>query len=264
MTAHMSDLFPPWVILHLPHDSTLVPPEVRHQIILGDDDLARELIKMTDHLTLSLFASGVPEAQVIRAPVSRLVVDVERFEDDQQESMAGRGMGAVYCVTSSLKPLRRPLQASERDHLIGAYYRPHHARLEAAVSAAVHAYGHCLVIDCHSFPSLALPYELVDSTVARPDICIGTDGFHTSADLANAFVSTFRREGWSVSLNEPFAGALVPSGWYQKDRRVGAVMVEVNRGLYLHEYDGTPLPAFLEVASRIKNCCLAAVSASNL
>ena len=69
----MSDLFPPWVILHLPHDSTLVPPEVRHQIILGDDDLARELIKMTDHLTLSLFASGVPEAQVIRAPVSRLV-----------------------------------------------------------------------------------------------------------------------------------------------------------------------------------------------
>jgi N-formylglutamate deformylase len=259
----MSDQFPPWVILHVPHDSTLVPSEVRHQITLGDDELAQELIKMTDHLTLPLFASGVPEAQVVRAPVSRLVVDVERFEDDQQESMAGRGMGAVYCVTSSLKPLRLPLQASERDYLIGAYYRPHHARLEAAVSAAVDAYGYCLVIDCHSFPSLALPYELADSTVARPDICIGTDGFHTSADLANAFASTFKREGWSVSLNDPFAGALVPSGWYQKDRRVGAVMVEVNRGLYLNEYDGTPLPTFLEVASRIKNCCLAAVSASN-
>ena len=116
----MSDQFPPWVILHVPHDSTLVPPELRHQITLGDDELAQELIKMTDHRTLSLFASGVPEAQVIRAPVSRLVVDVERFEDDHQESMAGRGMGAVYCVTSSLKPLRRPLQASERDHLIEA------------------------------------------------------------------------------------------------------------------------------------------------
>jgi len=221
------------------------------------------LVKMTDHLTLSLFASGVPMAQVVRAPVSRLVVDVERFEDDQQESMAGRGMGAVYAVTSSLKSLRRPLHDGERDALMRAHYRPHHARLEASVSAAVDAYGRCLVIDCHSFPSMALPYELAEPTAARPDICIGTDAFHTSAELASAFVSAFKREGWSVSLNDPFAGALVPSGRYQQDRRVSAVMVEINRGLYIHEHDGTPLPTFPYVASRIKNCCLAAVAASN-
>lgn len=75
MNTH--DQFPPWVLFHVPHDSKLVPSEVRTQITLTDDELNEELIKMTDHLTQQLFASGTPEAQVIRAPASRLVVDVE-------------------------------------------------------------------------------------------------------------------------------------------------------------------------------------------
>ena len=40
----------------------------------------------------------------------------------------------------------------ERVALIQAYYRPHHARLEAAVTAALERHGRCLMIDCHSFP----------------------------------------------------------------------------------------------------------------
>lgn len=95
----MSDRFPPWVVFHVPHDSMHVPSEVRHQFTLGDEDLSQELMKMTDHLTLSLFALDVPTTQVVRAPVSRLVVNVERFENDAHEPMAARGMGAIYSVT---------------------------------------------------------------------------------------------------------------------------------------------------------------------
>jgi len=262
--VHMSDQCPPWVIFHVPHDSTLVPSEVRHQITLTDDELDEELIKMTDHLTLLLFASDAPAAQIIRAPCSRLVVDVERFADDRDEPMAVRGMGAVYTVTSSLKPLRRALLDGERDALMLAYYRPHHDRLEAAVSAAIDLHGRCLVIDCHSFPNLALPYEFADPAVARPDICIGTDVFHTSDELATSFVAAFQREGWSVCLNQPFAGALVPESRYGQDRRVSAVMVEINRQLYVRESDATPLPTFATVADRVRNCCMAAIAACKL
>jgi N-formylglutamate amidohydrolase len=172
-------------------------------------------------------------------------------------------MGAVYSVTSSLKPLRRPLLDGERDALILAYYRPHHERLEAAVSAAIDLHGRCLVIDCHSFPSQAQPYEFADPAVARPDICIGADAFHTSGELADAFVEAFQREGWSVDLNRPFAGALVPASRYGQDSRVSAVMVEVNRQLYLRESDATPLPTFASVAHRVRNCCMAAIAACN-
>lgn len=259
----MSDRLPPWVILHVPHDSMHVPLDVRRQITLSDDQLAEELTSMTDHLTLSLFASDAPATQVVRAPVSRLVVDVERFEDDEHEPMAARGMGAIYSVSSSLKPMRRPLHAAEREALLQAYYRPHHARLEAAVSAAIELHDRCLVIDCHSFPSVALPYELANPADARPDICIGSDDFHTTAESASAFVAAFQREGWSVSLNEPFAGALVPGSRYRQDCRVNAVMVEINRRLYLREQDATALPTFANVAQRVRRCCMAAIATCN-
>ena len=256
----MSDLFyPPWVVLHIPHDSVDIPPDVRNQFLLNDDQLADELRRMTDHMTLELFAHPDQTAAVVRAPVSRLVVDVERFNDDMQEPMAARGMGAIYSVTSSLSPLRRQLSATERDSLMRAYYHPHHATLEAAVTAAIDFYGRCLVIDCHSFPSVELPYELADAADTRPDICIGSDDFHTSPELAHAFVAAFQAEGWSVSLNEPFSGALVPSSRYRKDHRVNAAMVEINRRLYLHENDGTALPIFAAIAQRVRNCCKSAI-----
>jgi N-formylglutamate amidohydrolase len=172
-------------------------------------------------------------------------------------------MGAVYSVTSGLKPLRQQLSDSERNALMLAYYHPHHARLEAAVSAAIDLHGRCLVIDCHSFPSLALPYELADPAVVRPDICIGTDAFHTSGELATAFVTAFQCEGWRVNLNQPFAGALVPGSRYQQDHRVNAVMVEINRQLYLREQDATPLSTFATIAQRVRNCCMMAIAACN-
>jgi len=214
---------------------------------------------MTDHQTLALFAHRASSVAVVRATVSRLVVDVERFADDRIELMAARGMGAVYSLTSRQKPLRRSLQVDERDALLKAYYHPHHARLEAAVSASVDAYGHCLVIDCHSFPSVALPYELFEAAISRPDICIGSDDFHTSPELADAFIRAFQAEGWSVNLNEPFSGGLVPSSRYKRDHRVSAVMVEINRRLYIQEHSGVLLPTFDEVAQRIRSCCLAAL-----
>lgn len=81
-------VYPPWVVLHIPHDSTVVPAQVRPQIVLTDPALALELQRMTDHFTHALFAEPAGDAAVVRAPVSRLVVDVERFADDSAEPMA--------------------------------------------------------------------------------------------------------------------------------------------------------------------------------
>jgi N-formylglutamate amidohydrolase len=251
--------YPPWAVLHIPHDSLVIPEDVRSSFLLPDLELEAELRRMTDHFTQALFAGRRGSAAVIRAPVSRLVVDVERFADDAEEPMAARGMGVLYEVTSHLTPLRGRAPPAEREALLRAWYHPHHDALEAAVAAALGGYGQCLIIDCHSFPEIALPYERAGPATVRPDICIGADDFHTSVALTEAFVTAFSQDGRTVRVNDPFAGALVPRSRYRRDPRVAAVMVEVNRRLYLNEADASPLPDFYETAAWVRRCCQSAL-----
>jgi N-formylglutamate deformylase len=244
-------------VLHLPHDAQDIPADMREQFLLDDRQLGREVLRMTDHRTADLFGAQRAVGRVARAPVSRLVVDVERFEDDALETMAAAGMGAIYFRTSSNRPLRRTLHALEREALLERWYRPHHRRLEQLVEDALQHHGKALVLDAHSFPSLPLPYERWKGR--RPDICIGTDAFHTAAALRDAFVASFERAGFDVAVDTPFAGALVPSRHYRADPRVQAVMVEVNRRLYLDEATGRPLSGFRGMADTVQRCCARAL-----
>ena len=91
------------MILHILHSSDLIPGQFRGQIILSDDDLAAELLRMTDAFTDELFAH--PAATAVRFPISRLLVDVERFSDDAKEPMSTKGMGKIYTCTAEGRTL---------------------------------------------------------------------------------------------------------------------------------------------------------------
>ena len=114
------------MVFHIPHSATAIPDHVRPHLLLDPEALERELLRMTDRYTDRLFdVPGICAERVV-FPVSRLVVDPERFVDDAQESMAAGGMGVVYEKTASLEPLRKPPSTEEREALIDRYYRPHH------------------------------------------------------------------------------------------------------------------------------------------
>jgi len=219
-------------------------------LLLEPEELEHELLVMTDRYTDELFALPSSLATTVAFPASRLVVDPERFADDKDEPMARKGMGVVYTRTASGQPLRRPPSADERQRLLTRFYDPHHAALTTAVEAALAAHGTCLLIDGHSFPAHPLAYE-DDQAADRPDICIGTDRSHTPGGLRDLAVRAFQELGWRVAVDRPFSGALVPLRFYQTDLRVQALMVEVNRGLYMDELSGARLPRFDEVRERI-------------
>lgn len=252
----LSNVLPPWVVLHLPHDSTFLPDWTRQQFSVDRATLERELALLTDHHTARLFGAGQSCARV-RAEASRVVVDVERFVEDSKERMAKRGLGVVYRKTSDGRALRHPIDARTRARLLDELYWPHHARLEAAVERALATHGRCLVLDGHSFPKDPLPFE--DARAKRPDICIGTDEFHTPVALRDDFVEAFEAEGWSVEVDTPFSGALVPRKSYRRDPRVLAVMVEVQRALYMDETSLAPLPGFDAVSERVQRACVGAL-----
>jgi len=223
------------IVLHIPHASTCIPEDIRPTLLLDDDAIADELLRLTDHFTDELFGRLIPGAAEIVFPVSRLVVDPERFEDDQLEPGARHGMGVIYTRGTQGQVLRAPPTPEERHTLLERFYHPHHRRLATAVQERMARCGRCLVLDCHSFPRKPLPTERSD---LRSDICIGTDTFHTPPPLRDAAVAAFEAEGFSVLVNQPFAGAIVPTRWHGRDERVSAVMIEVGRWLYMDELSG--------------------------
>ena len=209
------------IILHIPHASTVLPSEV--EFLLGQEALAYELNAMTDHHTDRLFHLQGGRRCIF--PVSRLVVDPERFIEDSMESV---GMGVVYTHTAAGEALRA-ISEIDRLALINSYYNPHHTALTRMADECLEKHNQCLIIDCHSFPAQPLPYE---NDLNRPDICIGTDSYHTSTELKDCLLKVFEAFGYRVAIDSPFSGTIVPLKHYHKDKSVASVMIEVNRSLY--------------------------------
>jgi len=238
------------VLLHVPHSSRAVPQRVRGGIVLDDAALEAELDHITDSHTAELAARAAGLCST--APwrfvngLSRLVVDPERFPDDREEMLAA-GMGAVYTRTTHGEPLRLP--GEDPEPLLGRWFHPYARAITEAVDDRLAATGRAVVIDVHSYPSVALPYEL-HGTGPRPPVCLGTDGFHTPPEvlaLAEAAFSGFGGTG----RDSPFSGTYVPLKHYGTDPRVGALMIEIRRDLYMAEPGGPAGPGLDALASAL-------------
>ena len=137
-----------------------------------------------------------------------------------------------------------------REHVLKDYYDPFHRTLELTVDRANNTRGHVFIMDCHSFSPVPLPYEK-DKLPDRPDICIGTDWYHTPGQIGPWACAFFRRRGYRVSMDRPYSGSIVPMKYYHKNR-VLSLMVEVNRKLYLKEGTNKKSDYFLTLKRLLK------------
>jgi len=229
------------LLVHVPHSAVAIPPHLRRSIVPSDEELADELLAMTDHYTDVLFRSvrRLGGGMFVNR-LSRLVVDPERFPSDEQEPMAKKGMGAVYTLTSTGAPLRRDsFGTAARAKLMRSLHAPYAKAFEKVVTKLLEQFGSCTIVDAHSFPSVRLPYE--GRGLARPEICLGHEPFHAGEDLPALLECLLVEHGLEVRHNEPFAGSYVPLRYYKRDKRVRSIMVEVRRDLYMDEETGERL-----------------------
>lgn len=236
------------IVGHIPHASTFVPPDVAKSFLLDDTQLQREILLLTDWYVDELFSWLGDRA--ISFGISRLVLDPERFIDEEHEVMASKGMGVIYTKTSDGRRLRNPPTGIEREKLLKKFYWPHTRLMEKTVQSCLDARNCCIVLDCHSFGSRPLPFE-IHQEPDRPEVCIGTDGFHTPSGLLKSLEAFFRSLDWRMSINYPYSGTYVPLPFFHQDRRVASVMIEIRRDLYMDESTGLKTENFVTVKKHL-------------
>lgn len=221
-------------MLHVPHGGTFVPGHLEKTFLLSSEALLQEVELMadlrTDQIANEAISNLAVQPSVFMNNLSRLVFDPERF-DDPSEEMESVGMGVVYTKTSDQKPLRA-VTPTERAQLVADYYQPYSAELSKLVSKILRLHGHVTIIDLHSYAKEALEYEL-HRDLARPEICLGIDSFHTPESLIDSASRAFGR--FEIGHNAPFAGTYVPLEHYQSEPMVHSIMIEIRKDTYLGE-----------------------------
>jgi N-formylglutamate deformylase len=235
------------IILHVPHSSTTIP--LKDGYVINNEAMTKEMLKLTDWYTDDMFQSD--ENVMIKADFSRIFCDPERFTDDSQEIMAQYGMGVLYEKNDDGE-LMRVVTPELRERILKDYYWPHHEKLSNAVNKQLQLFGKALILDCHSYPSKPFKRDL-NKDSDRPDFNIGTDSFHTPKHLIEASKAFFENEGYTVGIDWPYKGSIVPLEHYQKNKNVQTIMLEINRALYLNEPGNEKSEGYLEVKRVVKH-----------
>ena len=202
------------LVVHVPHASTQIPDHAWDQFLVGREAVEHEATASADLYTDLLAHEAWPTAKIIAAVVSRIVVDVERYSNDEHEEMAQVCRGVIYTCDYRGEVIRRPLSSLERNELLRRYYEPHWARLKASAAGAV-------LVDLHTYPPEPWPVERSPSG-NRPEIDIGfTEGL-TPSDWVVALTRHFEAFGYLVGHNTPYRGVIDAGAR-------AAVMIEIRR-----------------------------------
>jgi N-formylglutamate amidohydrolase len=134
---------------------------------------------------------------------------------------------------------------------IREHYFPYHQALKRLIDETVARFGVCLLIDCHSMPSVGGPMD-ADPGSRRVDIVLGNCFDSSCSPAITAFAETVLRDlGYAVRRNVPYAGGFTTRHYGRPAEGVHTLQIEINRALYMDERRIAPLPTFAETAERM-------------
>jgi len=244
------------LVISFPHVGLAWPGELgpRPQV-----NFRRNADYAVDRLYVRAEALG---AATIRARYSRLVVDLNRAEDDVSPDLvpdhpAPRPRPSTSTVALAGATRRRPIRnrgvvwrhaigniplLSTLDHAsfagrIAAFHRPYYAALAELLERRRRRFGYAVLLDAHSMPG-----------TITGDLVLGTrDGASCAPTLIDAATRALsgpspraadRIRQWPLDLtvDDPYRGGEIIAHFGRPRADVHALQLEVNRGLYMDEY----------------------------
>jgi len=231
-----------------PHSGRDYPGEFVAASRLDPLALRRSEDAFIDQVFDSAPSHGAP---LLRAHFPRVYVDPNREPYELDPAMfdgtvpdfvnaasprVAAGLGTVArVVTNGEEVYAGKLVFEEVRQRIQTHYFPYHEALKALVDSTRDRFGGCLLIDCHSMPSVGGPMDS-DPGLKRVDMVLG-DRFSTScAPSVTDFVErTLEKMGYTVRRNLPYAGGFTTAHYGRPREGLHALQIELNRGLYMDE-----------------------------
>lgn len=216
------------IILHIPHSSLKLPRVFKqNKFELHQNQIDEFNFAITDLYTDKLFSCN--KFKTVKFKYSRIFCDVEKFADDNKESMSKYGMGVVYTKTNKQQKFFNPT-LEYKQTVINKIYYPYHKKLTKIVKNSIRK-NETILVDCHSFSKDII---MGGNTTNLPDICIGINNDKNYA-LVEYIKEYFYNLGYKVAINFPYSGTMYPNNINDKNNNLFCVMIEINRNLYLND-----------------------------
>jgi len=235
-------------VLNSPHSGRIYPPS-----FLAASRLDALSIRRSEDSFVDEIFAGAPRlgAPMLKANFPRAYLDTNRepyeldpamFHDalpphaNTRSVRVAGGLGTIArVVADSTEIYRAPLSYAEADHRIRTLYMPYHQALSDLLETTFRRFGCAVLVDCHSMPSLAGPFD-DDNGTSRADIVLGDRyGVSASPALTDTAERILTDLGYSVVRNTPYAGGFNTEHYGRPTQGLHALQIEINRALYMDE-----------------------------
>lgn len=244
------------VIFASPHSGRTYTDDFLAQSAMSLSNLRRSEDAYVDELMAAAPQAG---ATLVLAQFPRVFVDPNRSEDEIDPVLTGgrpdplatirspranAGLGIIPRLGADGMSIHRDvLKPDEVTRRIAQFHAPYHAALEKEVARILARFGHAIVIDMHSMPSISAP---------GLDAVIGDrHGISCAPAISDTVESALQREGLRTRRNVPYAGAFTTERYGRPALHRHAIQIEINRGLYLDEERVTRSGTFDALKTRL-------------
>ena len=224
------------LLVAMPHVGTQIPEDIAAR-------MTPEALQLADtdwHVDTLYAAALLPGCSVLRAKLSRYVVDLNRAPDDSAMYAGQANTGLVPQLSFDGSPLYREGElpdAAETVQRREQYWRPYHDALRTELERIRARCGWAVLWDAHSIRS-QVP-RLFAGTL--PDLNFGTyDGASCAPSFSNAIMSVANAQTrYSTVLNGRFKGGYTTRHYGQPPQGIHAMQLELCQHCYL-ETEASP------------------------
>jgi N-formylglutamate amidohydrolase len=246
------------LVVASPHSGSEYPADFLAASRLDPMALRRSEDSFVDELFAAAPSLGAP---LLSARFPRAYLDVNREAWELDPTMfadplprfvnAGSprvrmGLGTIARIVAvDAEIYAGKLRFAEAQRRIESLYHPYHWLLCRVIAETEAIFGGCLLVDCHSMPSITACSGGSETADIVLGDCHGTACGRAILEAARSF---FAERGFVVTVNAPYAGGFTTGHYGQPRRHRHALQIEINRALYMDERSYQRKPGFARLA----------------